>query len=374
MNSTKKFITNVSAILLFTFILISCNQSPVGFDQLDRNLGEPVSYEFGYRASACYEKYVANGASADLILGKNQEYESRVLMLFPLEDSLLDSLTEVRLVLYTKTEKNIPFNICSVSQAWQENSATWLRTDSAGYWLNPGADFSPTRIGNGTITADSTVITLDLNHVDSLVRNGHGLILVPQDTGFAFLYSSEAATGKQPKIVYQYSEKKRIFIGSADASIIDTANLQLGRNDLWIGAGFAFHTYLKFNVDTIPEAATIATAELTLHPANSFILTDSSDTVEVGVHRLLEPYQEFQTPKFYSGISAYAHFTSTDTAIRIDLKNLVQFWSLNQDSNFGFILNGYPEYSDIFRIELKTDLTNRPRLKASYILPPQGRF
>jgi hypothetical protein len=103
-------------------------------------------------------------------------------------------------------------------------------------------------------------------------------------------------------------------------------------------------------------------------------LTDSTDTVEVGVHRLLEPYQEFQTPKFNSGISAYAHFTSTDTAIRIDLKNLVQFWSLNQDSNFGFILNGYPEYSDIFRIELKTDLANRPRLKASYILPPKGRF
>lgn len=372
MSPTKKFITDVSAILLFTFILVSCNRSPVGFDQLDRNLAEPISYEFAYRASACYEKYVANGASTDLILGKNQEYESRVIMMFPLEDSLLDSLTEVRLVLYTETQKSIPFNIYIILHEWQETGATWLRTDSAGYWLNPGADFSETRIGNDTITADSTVIIL--NPIDSLVRNGHGLILVPQDTGFAFLYASEAATGKQPKVVYQYSDKKRNFISSADASIIDTVDLHLERNDLWIGAGYAFHTYLKFNVDTIPEEATIATAELILHPANSFLLTDSTDMVKIGVHRLLESYQEFQKPKFYSSISAYARFTMADTAIRFDLKNLVQFWSLNQDSNFGFILNGYPEYSAIFRIELKIDLANRPKLKASYILPPKGRF
>jgi hypothetical protein len=374
LSSTKKFIIRISAFLLLTLIILSCNQSPVGFDQLGRNLGEPVSNEFNYTASACYEKYVPNGASPNLILGKNQEYESRVLVLFPLEDSLLDSLTEVRLVLFTETQKSIPFNIYTISVEWQESGVTWVRTDSAGYWLNPGGDFSPTVIGNGTITADSTVISLNLNHIDSLVRNGHGIILIPQDTGFAFLYSSEATSSKQPKVVYQYAKKNRIFTGSADASIIDTVNLQLGRNDRWIGSGFAFHTYLKFNVDTIPEAATIATAELTLHPANSFILTDTSDTVEIGVHRLLAPYQEGITPNFYSGISAYAHFTSTDTVIQIDLKNLVQFWSLNQDSNFGFILNGYPEYSNIFRIELKTDLANRPQLKAGYFFPPEGRF
>jgi hypothetical protein len=373
MNRTIKYITNVSVILLFTLILVSCDNSPVGFDQLDRNLTEPVSHEFAPRDSACYEKYVTNGASTNLILGKNQEYESRVLMMFPLADSALDSLTEVRLVLYTETQKSIAFNIYIVLQEWQEKGVTWRRTDSAGYWLNSGADFSVTSIGNGMIAADSTVIIL--NHIDSLVRNGHGLILVPQDTGFAILYSNE--TSKQPKVVYMYSDKKRNFISSADASIIDTVDLHLGRNDLWIGAGYGYHTYLKFAVDTItiPEKATIATAELILHPDRSFLLTD---TVEIGVHRLFEPYRQgLITQKFNPNISTKARFTKADTVIKIDLKNLVQFWSLNQDSNFGFVLNGQPEYSDIFRIELKAlnaDSAERPRLKASYILPPKGRF
>jgi len=359
---------NFFTAFLFALTLFNCNRSPVGFDQLDRELSEPTLYQFNPSASACYQRHIANGSSINLILGKNQEYESRVLILFTLVDSLLDSLNEVRLVLKTSRYRSVPFTIHIIQQEWQEKTVSWLRTDSLGYWLNPGADFSELVIGQGTITADSTVIIL--SHIDSLVRNGRGLILIPSDTGFAFLYSCE--TANDPKIIYKYPKKERTFTASADASIIDTVNLNLGRNQLWVGGGYGFHTYLKFAIDTIDTNVTITDAELILHPAQSFLLTD---TIEIAVQRLLEPYQEgLLTQKFHTDISAKTRFTNTDTVIKINLKNLVQFFSLNRDSNFGFILRGYPEYSSIFRIELKTDLANLPILKLSCILPPKGRF
>jgi hypothetical protein len=360
-------VTNVSFIFFLTLIMLSCNSSPVGFDELERELTEPVSHEFYPQASDCYEKYIANGLSSSLILGQNREYESRVLLLFPLVDSSLDLVAEVRLVLYTKRQRDITFNVHIVSEAWQENGATWVKTDSAGYWLMPGANFSETSIGQGQIAEESTIVIL--SNIDSLVRRGEGIILIPQDSGFGFFYSDE--TGNKPKIVFKYPDQERSFQALADASIIDTVDLHLDRNDLWVGAGYAYHTYLKFNTDIIPEEATINNAELIIRLSSTFLLTD---TIEIGIHRLLEPYQEFLRPKFSSSISAKGRFVTSDTLIQMDLRNLVQFWTLNRDSNFGIIINGYPEYFEIFRIELKKELTDRPLLKTGYILPPEGRF
>jgi hypothetical protein len=373
MNKQKKIIaTEISLIcVLFALVILSCDHSPVGSDQLDRALAEPASHEFYPPASACYSKYVPNGANSSLILGKNSEYESRALLMFPLIDSALESVTEARLVLYTKRQANINFNVHIVLENWKENAVTWERTDSASYWFCdsfcPGANFSETSIGISQIAEESTVVIL--NHIDSLVRNGHGIILIPQDTGFGFFYSVE--TSKDPKIIFKYPEKELSFTCSGDASIINTVDLHLERNDLWVGAGYAFHTYLKFNTDTIPDEATITNAELTLHPDTAFLLPD---TVEIGVHRLFEPYQELVSPKFNPNISGKARFTNSDTVIRIDLRSLVQFWSLNRDSNFGFVITAHPDYYDIFRIELKRDFALRPLVKVGYILPPKGRF
>ncbi len=370
MKSKKLFgilANNIFIIFLLTLIILSCNSSPVGFDQLDRELTEPVSHEFYPQSSACYEKYIANGLSSSLILGQNQEYESRVLLLFPLVDSALEFVTEARLVLYTKRQKNINFNVYILLETWQENGVTWVRTDSAGYWLMPGANFSETSIGHAQIAEESTIVFL--SNIDSLVRHSEGLILIPQDTGFGFFYSDE--TGNKPKIVFKYPDQERSFQSYADATIIDTVNLNLERNDLWVGAGYGYHTYLKFNTDTIPEEATINNAELIIRPNSTFLLTD---TIEIGVHRLLAPYQEFISPKFSSGLSAKGRFVTSDTLIQMDLRNLVQFWTLNQDSNFGVLINGYPEYFEIFRIELKNELADRPLLRTGYILPPEGRF
>ncbi len=373
MRLKRIFIYRQFIYLFFSILLLSCNRSPVGLDQLDRELAEPVNFEFYPKASACYEKYIPNGASSSLILGWNREYKSRVLLMFPLVDSALESVTQAQLILYTNRLRNLAFDVHIVSEDWLENGVSWVRTDSAGYWFTPGANFSETSIGSASIAEESTIIVLNRSSVDTLVRNGYGIILIPrniqQDTGFAFLYSDE--TSKKPKIIFKYSDEERTFTCSQDASIIDTVYLHLERNDLWIGSGYAYHTYLKFETDTIPTEATITNAELILHPAKSFLLTD---TVEIGIHRLLEPYQEFLTTKFSPGISAKGRFITSDTVISIDLRNLVQFWSLNQDSNFGFIINGYPEYNEIFRIELKRDLTDRPLLKTGYILPPTGRF
>ncbi|MDH5684459.1 MAG: DNRLRE domain-containing protein [candidate division WOR-3 bacterium] len=365
MTKVKNWLIVLSLILSTTLIILSCDRSSVGFDQLDRELAEPVPIILKPTAAASYGRYIANGFSSNLILGKNPQYESRVLLKFNLPDSALEQVTEVKLIIYTRRQANLNFNVYRILEEWNPFAATWYRPDSLFYWFSPGGYFSEASIGSGQITEESTVVII--NDVISLVRNSYGLILIPQDTGFGLFYSNE--TGNRPKLIFKYSADERKFDCLGDASIIDSLDLTMGRYDLWIGSGYAFRTYLKFETDTFPEQATITSAELVLHPDLSFLI---SDTVEIGIHKFLEPYEV--RAKFSPNISAKARFTDSDSIIRFDMRSLIQFWNLHPDSNFGFLITAYPEYSDIFRIELKNAGTERPYLNAFYILPPIGKF
>jgi hypothetical protein len=363
-------------VLFFAILVMRCDKTPVGYDELARDLSNPVFNEFRPTARYCYGKYSPLGDANYLVLGRNSEYESRILMKFAVDDSSvnLDSVVKVKLVLYPKRYNNISFQIHPIetSSEWKENTATWKRMDEAVPWMTDGGDYYPTVLANTTLSSDSCIIELPLNKLDTLVNHSWGIIFIAiaSDTGFTTI-NSRSISGKSPKLVFKFRDSSiTSYVPNQDCHIIDTLNLILPPTDLWLGAGFPFRTMLKFTLDTIPENVTIAYAELTINIHSHYSM---SDTLSIGVWKVLEPGLNSLT-KFADNISNQTQYiASTDTTVTFDIRQIVQFWNTKPDSNFGILLSVYPENYEISRVRLKTG-TYLPNLKVGYILPPTGRF
>jgi len=359
--------------LLVTLLAVGCTTLPTGFDQLGP---PPESRTITLLPDSLdsYSKYVPLGDAAELLLGRDDQYQSRVLIKFPVKDSALDSVTTVQLVLYPADSGLVPFVIRPCSTNWSTAAVTWRMADSVVQWLTPGGDYWHLDLAQDTLTKDSLIINLDRRYLDTLVRSAYGIILFPLDTGFIHLRSS-TATGTPPRLRFTFLDNgKRTYTATEDAHIVDTFQLNSGLTDLLVGSGVAFRTYLYFNIESIPAAATVVSAELRFQPQVQY---QRNDTLPVSVHRLSESYSaKGRNAGFSPGISASFRYVpaDTDSIVRLDIRNLVQFWTANPDSNHGILLMAQPEWTDIFRIKLPRTGSAAPRLTVQYVLPPEDRF
>jgi hypothetical protein len=355
--------------------LLSCDRNPLGFDQLDRNLQDPQFPPTPFAAGGCYGKLNANGPGDNLFLGKNATYESRVLLRFALQDSALDSVTAVSLVLYPHTLHPVSFSIHPTLTEWDDYQVTWHDAKSGEPWFTPGGDFDTTALASATVVTDSTVIELDQARLRTMVSQTSGIILLPESApaeslNFANLYSM-STSGKRPKVVIRYGTKTRTYEATQNTFIVDTLALRRNISDLWVGSGYVFRSYLKFNLDSVPPAGTAITAELKVRIDSAFSLRD---TIQVAVHRLTGDYPSSEKDAPFDGtvVSPRNFIVKQDTVINFDIRSLVQFWTQKPDSNFGLLVTMSPENSGISRIELSRHIL--PALRVGYVNPPKGRF
>ncbi len=356
-------------------LLVACNTLPVGFDQLT-TLPESGTLELFPDSLDGYSRHVPLGYADWLLLGSDEQYESRVLLKFPLKDSALDSVTSVHLILYPLDSTSVTFVCRACSTEWTTSAVTWLLADSATRWLTPGGDLWGFTLGTATLTRESTVVELDRSRLRLLVQKSSGIVLLPTDTGFAAI-TNMTDTKAGPKLVFHYADgKKRIYYATGDAHIVDTINIRSQLTDLLLGASFAFRTYVKFRLDTLPPEVTILRAQLSFTPRTIY---HRSDTLKIGVHRLTESYQ---LRNRYAGYEEKAGATTTyipvgqDTTVSLDITALVQNWVSYPDSfpNHGLLITAEPEWQRPFRLKLFRSGNNAPRLKIQYITPPPDRF
>lgn len=366
----------LSSILLAVFA--GCNSFPVGFGQLDRT-PESVTLTLGPDSLAGFYKYAALGSSDVMYLGQDSEYVSRLAIKFALPDSALGSVTTIELTLHPADSIPMGFVCYPCSSNWDANAASWRMADSSVQWFNPGGDYRKIQLGAGTLEGDSLVISLDRTHLETLVRECYGVIIIPADTGFAAVYSGYSQA-TSPRIRLTYADGGKVTLNSSDdAHLIhfDTLRLGLGtRQRPRIGSGFAFRTYLDFAlVDSIPEAATITKAELSFLPQSEY---RRADTLQLGVHRLTESFElKGRNARFETNpvsVLDYVVSADTDSVARIDIRSLVQFWTAHPDSDFGLILTAEPDWQRPFRLLVPHSGPNAPRLNLLYVMPPKDRF
>ncbi len=371
-------------LLAALLLLCGCNTDPVGAGQ-QRRFPVVDSARLAPESLDSYSKYVPLADAEVMYLGRDDYYQSRLLIHFPVPDSALDTATACQLILHRADSSTMSFVCRPCSVGWNTDAATWRLADSVTHWFTPGGDYWKVDLGTGRLESDSLVLDLDVDELDSASRKAfldNGLLFFPQDTGFVAVHSgASAATAPRIKLTFA-SNKSTTYNALDDTHLVDTLQAG-GLRALAVGSGVAFRTWLYFNLDSIPSEATIAQAELRFKPDVRY---HRSDTLAIGVRRLTEPYH----PKTRNaGLNDYSYASynyivsaDSDSVMVLDLRTLVQFWTtyrdtgnaLECDSNFGLLLVAAPEYSLPFRCTIRAVGDAAPVLDLLYVMPPRDRF
>lgn len=362
----------IKNFLFFIFLLIyfACEINEVGKEGIKERVGKDTLISLNAVQFDRFGKFYPCGGSQGLFLGKNDFYECRILLNFSLDTSFKNS-EKVKLILYPKYFSSLEFKVYPLILEWNENEVTWKLASSNVRWVNYGGDYYELLLGERETKGDSTVIELNPQYFDTLFQTNCGLILIPQGRTEKFISFHSRTDIKPPKIYLEKNGKDTIFYPIANAYIVDTL-FEISENYPIIGSGYPFFTYLKFDLNNISKEATIITAHLFLYPETSgsyFPL----DTNEIAILKLTQDYSINKENTSYE-IFKRTLFLKGDSVIKIDVKNLINFWREKPDSNFGLFISLYPLASYPRFLLLKNQNEKAPRIKIFYFLKPKERL
>jgi hypothetical protein len=348
------------------FVVIACNKLPLGDDEFDLR-GNFDAQEVMLTCENTlteFNKYAAQGNSPTLIVGKNNEYEARVLLRFSFPDSQYQGLDGIKLVLRRNTtfdQDTIRFTVHLVSEEFYESDANWYKRTDIEYWDSAGGDYELDSLVSVVASGDSMVISFNYIQLED-IRVADGLILVPQEDGFIYYHAQES--GYPPQFLLEKNEETVTIPIDADLYIITGPEPFFTEN--WIGAGLPYRNYARFVFDTVLVDKKALYADLTFKINDYFSMRDS---VEIGVRELLEPLDDFNTAT--GPLIALKRVAVADSMVSLDLVQHIERIIEYPDSNFGFFIVASPDYYEISRFRLED---GSHQLHVGYIEPPEGRF
>jgi hypothetical protein len=144
---------------------------------------------------------------------------------------------------------------------------------------------------------------------------------------------------------------------------------------LLCGRGFPSRAFVRFDLDQIPEGATVIQSVLSLVIDGS---ASSFDSMGVTCHAILEePWEGFDTSIGATGIETItikAEDLAADSTLQMDITALVQPLVARHEANSGFAVKASNEVFDLdfvrFWSNAQPDSGLRPRLVVDYVIPP----
>ncbi len=352
-------------VFLFTFVIITCNDLPIGeqeFDLRGNFQAQYVELEF-YNSLSFYDRFAKLGASLNLIIGKNVDYESRILLEFNFPDTTYQGLDEIKMILKVNSDfKNdtIAYSLHLLTTDFEENHTSWLIKDETTYWDSAGGDFDSDSIRYGIISGDSLIIRFNYLEL-ARIQDAEGVILIPRDTGFVHFNSDEALNG--PKFILVKNDETITVPLKADCHIVIGPQHLYIEN--WLGTGYPYRNYVKFLFDTLLINKKAVYAELTFKVEHAWVHRDS---IEIGIRQLNEPIDDYDTE--VGSLTGLKRFSVDDTIMNLDVVRYIQKIIDHPDSNFGIFIVMSPENYDIANMKI---YRLSYQLSVGYISPPQER-
>ncbi len=385
--------------LISGFLFISCDDDPsstgLGLvtDKDKVQFAELDSYSAGMRQSSDYFEGKQNlGSSELLILGKNSNSESVVLLHFSifLTDSLKTQLnnheafvTKAWLQMtpnYTlgDVNNNFDFTVHKINSQW---SSVGFNKDSL---LSGSFSFDPTNVLTSK-TIDDTTFNFEVEpevvqkwleyHADTLNNpKYYGLLLKPAPgtqkfIGFNSLQSSDSETRPLINVVMEKPSvyKDTISINPYMDLHVVTGDVPTNPNRIILEGGLPIQGNLFFDLSSLTKDLIInkATLELTVDTLASFDGNPKSDSI---LARILKD----STAKSLTSDSLIATVIKrTGNVFSGDITWMVQRWIQGTVENQGILLELYDEEFSAARISLygtkEPEVSLRPRLKIIYV-------
>jgi len=352
--------------VLAVLLLICCNELPIGEEEYNiRGNFDAQELELTLNNTLTEsDPYAYLGKSPNLIVGQNNDYESRILLKFDFADTSYQGLDEIKLIMRTNLNFNndtIRVSIHLLVHEFDEEQANWFQRMSGEHWESEGGDFDDDSLRFAELKGDSLLITFNYIELDEII-SADGMIIIPVDSGFSHFYSKEG--GYAPKFLLIKNDVTTSIQLSDDCHIV--TGPEPFYTESWIGSGIPYRNYVKFEYDSILDDKKAVYAELTFRPEHHFLMRDS---IEIGVKQLLEPLDDFNTET--GPFIALERFAADDTVFNIDIVRHIQHIIEHPDSNFGFFIVMSPENYEIASYKITH---GSHTLKVGYILPPQARY
>ena len=354
-----------------------CSEEPssVGIGLLSsQDLIQLDTTEITAATGTSIRKHINTGLSANLLVGKVLGYEARALLKFsPIPDTLKTvTVLSANLILnpgyrFGSPENVLAFTVHKMTQGWTQTGVTWDSIATNSYESTVRGTF--TRV---VADSDSVAVSLDT----SMVRNWlqvagteaiHGVILVPTAASNTILGFRSFQSDNIPRLVVVYSKngvQSTITLSAGqDAYVADIENLATDPGLLYVQAGVAYHSILRFDFSQVPEHAGIhrATLELTLNRATSRLNSQSVDSV---IAFFLSTGDSISLG---SGVFGFRQDSILDV-YTFRITSNVQRW-VNGRANFGLQIEAFAVSTtlDLFTFfSPSADATLRPRLKVFY--------
>ncbi len=374
-----------------TFLLTSCEKdNPIqGFDLANpggRGQLKSITISKLEQETTFKGKVAPTGNSLSLSLGSFNNIETRILMKWEnLRDTLkIESATIILKPRLTLGDSSGSFMAIAhkVLKDWAEDSVTVENFDILGdVDQNILGQTEVFAVNQDTSLIDSISLEIDPALVQAWIDStepNYGVFIDFSGADFIREFSSSENDKNRPilQLVGRVNDTKKDtskFVATMDAFLI-SSQADPPEGPLYVSNAFRNQSVLKFDLSTIPQAANILKAQLVLKLQNSnSILT--SDGMVIQILRLLEA---FETPETVNADSSFV-FTSTVrdtlTTVTVNLRSMVQDWTLGRKENHGLIIQPARPGRDISRVAFfssQQDTSQAPKLLIDFTIPPEG--
>lgn len=388
----------LSFIPLLILLFASCNDEPtsvgynllpqdgkIQFKQLDSK-ETPIN-----QSSSSFEAKLKLGTSPYIILGKNSNLESVVLMQF--SPAFADSM-----IIYYKSNK------VKIKKAWMEMRRAYKLGDETQNfdftlhqirknWTSTGFDkdslalltYDSKNVASSKVIVD-TLLKFDIEpevieqwlkyRVDTLsAPKNYGLLMKPTANTqrfIGFIAFGKTITSDLPTLKIQYEQNSKIdSLNSTpymDVHVV-TGSFPKQPDYIYLQGGLTNRGFLSFNIASLPKDIIISSAkiELTIDTLKSINGQPLSDSIDV---RALKD----SVSKELSGDSLIVSVLKRDKNIYSgEITWLIQKWISSSDTNVnqGMMLSLTDEQRSLARLAIygskAAEVINRPRLKIVYI-------
>jgi hypothetical protein len=390
----RKALSFFSILAVISLLWVSCNEEPtsVGIGLLtSKDLTQVDTSMITSVTGSSFRKPINTGSSENLLVGKyrteaGKTFEAKALIRFIGIPDTLKSATVLSANLILKSRYRfgepqgiLSFTVHKMIQGWTEYGITWDSISTASYEPTVRGSFS-----SAIADSDSVAISLDPSLISDWFQAAadsqaiEGIVLAPTDAsnkivGFSSFQSSDASRVPELLVTFLISgstvQDSLLFASGEDTHVANIDNLTSDPNLLYVQAGVAYRSRLKFDVSSVPTHAGIhqAMLELTLSPSTS-ILSSTSRLNSQSVDSLFSFFL-VTTDSVDNSSLVIGHRLNPDSAVySFVITPDVQRW-INGKPNLGVQIETWTEASmlDLFTFYLNSENASlRPRLRIVY--------
>lgn len=344
-----------------------------------------------------YPRLLNSGLSTSLLLGNYENYRSAIYLKFDkFPDSSQFHSAKIKLFIQEKigpqdsTYWKIPH---SFKAQFYLSDFDWNNTEDPEQYLQQlpfnGAPFQTNETQIDTTYIEFALDTLTVKGwADSTIAN-HGIWIQSPDAEFISNFYSweilDASLMPQLGLIFTYKDSLGAHLdtstvyAAADAYLFfnSEASLNLDKNNFYIGRGFSFRSFMKFDLSGLDSTIHLnrAIMKMTINRANS-IRNAVDFASDCRLYRLDQESWEKGVVNEEPNTGIYSG-TLADSILTFDLTPSVQGWLGNKYPNYGLLVRSINEGNTLSRVAFYSSNAEdslQPRLYLYYTLPPKQEF